>query len=65
MRPRAAPRSRRAAGVPLLPRPVGRHRPDARADRRPRLTRLLSTIFVAHTVSDLLQVAYRAAEDEL
>jgi hypothetical protein len=31
----------------------------------PRLTRLLSTIFVAHTVSDFLQVAYRAAEDEL
>jgi hypothetical protein len=31
----------------------------------PRLTRLLSTIFVAHTVSDFLQVAYRAAEDGL
>jgi uncharacterized protein DUF1360 len=31
----------------------------------PRLTRLLSAIFVAHTVSDFLQVAYRAAEDEL
>jgi hypothetical protein len=31
----------------------------------PRLTRLLSTIFVAHTVSDFLQLAYRAAEDEL
>jgi Protein of unknown function (DUF1360) len=31
----------------------------------PRLTRLLGTIFVAHTVSDFLQVAYRAAEDEL
>jgi len=31
----------------------------------PRLTRLLSTIFVAHTLADFLQVAYRAAEDEL
>jgi Protein of unknown function (DUF1360) len=31
----------------------------------PRLTRLLSTLLVAHTVSDFLQVAYRAAEDEL
>jgi Protein of unknown function (DUF1360) len=31
----------------------------------PRLTRLLNTIFVAHTVSDFLQVAYRAAEDNL
>lgn len=31
----------------------------------PRLTRLLSTILVAHTVSDFLQVAYRAAEEEL
>lgn len=28
----------------------------------PRQTRLLSTIFVAHTVSDFLQVAYHAAE---
>jgi hypothetical protein len=31
----------------------------------PRLTRLLGTVFVAHTVSDFLQVAYRAAEDKL
>lgn len=31
----------------------------------PRLTRLLSTVFVAHTISDFLQVAYRAAEDQL
>lgn len=31
----------------------------------PRLTRLLSFVFVAHTVSDFLQVAYRAAEDQL
>lgn len=31
----------------------------------PRLTRLLSTVFVAHTVSDFLQAAYRAAEDKL
>jgi Protein of unknown function (DUF1360) len=31
----------------------------------PRLTRLASTIFVAHTVADFLQAAYRAAEDEL
>ncbi|HEY2536354.1 MAG TPA: DUF1360 domain-containing protein [Solirubrobacteraceae bacterium] len=31
----------------------------------PRLTRLLSSVFVAHTVSDFLQVAYRAAEDQL
>lgn len=31
----------------------------------PRLTRLLSAVFVAHTVSDFLQVAYRAAEDRL
>jgi Protein of unknown function (DUF1360) len=31
----------------------------------PRLTRTIGTIFVAHTVSDFLQVAYRAAEDEL
>lgn len=30
----------------------------------PRLTRLVSTILVAHTVSDFLQVAYRAAEEE-
>jgi Protein of unknown function (DUF1360) len=31
----------------------------------PRVTRLISAIFVAHTVSDFLQVAYRAAEDKL
>jgi hypothetical protein len=31
----------------------------------PRLTRTLGTIFVAHTISDFLQIAYRAAEDEL
>lgn len=31
----------------------------------PRLTRLLSAVFVSHTVSDFLQVAYRAAEDKL
>jgi hypothetical protein len=31
----------------------------------PRLTRLLSTIFVAHTIADFLQVAYSAAEDKL
>ncbi len=31
----------------------------------PRLTRLDSTVFVAHTISDFLQVAYRAAEDQL
>lgn len=31
----------------------------------PRLTRLISAVFVAHTVSDFLQVAYRAAEDKL
>jgi hypothetical protein len=30
----------------------------------PRLTRLLSSVFVAHTVSDFLQLAYRAAEDQ-
>lgn len=31
----------------------------------PRLTRLIGTVFVAHTISDFLQVAYRAAEDQL
>ncbi|MGH2880790.1 MAG: DUF1360 domain-containing protein [Solirubrobacteraceae bacterium] len=31
----------------------------------PRITRLVSTIFVAHTVSDFLQVLYRAAEDHV
>lgn len=31
----------------------------------PRLTRLISSVFVAHTVSDFLQIAYRAAEDQL
>jgi hypothetical protein len=31
----------------------------------PRLTRLLGTVFVAHTVSDFLQIAYRAAEEQL
>ena len=31
----------------------------------PRLTRLVSSVFVAHTISDFLQVAYRAAEDQL
>jgi hypothetical protein len=29
----------------------------------PRATRLASTVFVAHTVSDFLQAAYRAAEE--
>lgn len=29
----------------------------------PRVTRLVSTVFVAHTVSDFLQAAYRAAEE--
>ena len=31
----------------------------------PRPTRLVSSVLVAHTVSDFLQVAYRAAEDRL
>lgn len=31
----------------------------------PRVTRLLGSILVAHTVSDFLQVAYRAAEDRM
>ncbi len=31
----------------------------------PRLTRLLGAVFVAYTVSDFLQIAYRAAEDRL
>jgi Protein of unknown function (DUF1360) len=31
----------------------------------PRLTRAVSSVFVAHTISDFLQVAYRAAEDSL
>jgi hypothetical protein len=31
----------------------------------PRLTRLVSSVFVAHTISDFLQLAYRAAEDQL
>jgi uncharacterized protein DUF1360 len=31
----------------------------------PRLTRLIGTVFVAHTISDFLQIAYRVAEDQL
>ena len=31
----------------------------------PRLTRLISSVFVAHTLSDFLQVVYRAAENKL
>lgn len=31
----------------------------------PRLTRLLGAVFVAHTVSDFLQIAYRASEERL
>jgi Protein of unknown function (DUF1360) len=31
----------------------------------PRLTRVIGSIFVAHTLSDFLQVAYRAAEEQL
>ena len=31
----------------------------------PRLTRLVGSVYVAHTISDFLQVAYRAAEDKL
>ena len=31
----------------------------------PRLTRMLSSVFVAHTISDFLQVLYRLAEDVL
>jgi hypothetical protein len=31
----------------------------------PRFTRMMSTIYVAHTISDFLQVAYRAAEDNV
>lgn len=31
----------------------------------PRATRLASSVFVAHTISDALQLAYRAAEDRL
>jgi hypothetical protein len=31
----------------------------------PRVTRMLSTMLVAHTVSDFLQAVYRAAEDRL
>jgi hypothetical protein len=30
----------------------------------PRLTRMVGAVFVAHTVSDFLQVAYRAAEEQ-
>ena len=30
----------------------------------PRFTRLISAVFVAHTVSDFLQIAYRAAEEQ-
>lgn len=31
----------------------------------PRLTRLVGAVFVAHTVSDFLQIVYRAAEERL
>lgn len=31
----------------------------------PRLTRLISSVFVAHTVSDFLRVAYRVAEEQV
>ncbi len=31
----------------------------------PRLTRLIGSVFVAHTVADFLQVAYRAAEEQV
>jgi hypothetical protein len=31
----------------------------------PRLTRLVGSVFFAHTISDFLQIAYRAAEDQL
>lgn len=31
----------------------------------PRFTRLLSTVFVAHTISDFLQVAYKAAGEQI
>jgi hypothetical protein len=31
----------------------------------PRLTRLICTIFVTHTISDFLQLAYRAAGDQV
>ncbi len=31
----------------------------------PRLTRLVGSVFVAQTISDFLQIAYRAAEDQL
>ncbi len=31
----------------------------------PRFTRLFSSMLVAHTISDFLQVAYRAAEDQV
>jgi hypothetical protein len=31
----------------------------------PRFTRLMSSIYVAHTISDFLQVAYRTAEDSV
>jgi hypothetical protein len=31
----------------------------------PRLTRLVSSVFVADTISDFLQLTYRAAEDRL
>jgi hypothetical protein len=31
----------------------------------PRFTRLVSSVFVAHTISDFLQLAYRTAEDQL
>jgi hypothetical protein len=31
----------------------------------PRATRLVNSVFVAHTISDFLQVVYRVAEDQL
>ena len=31
----------------------------------PRFTRLIGAVFVAHTVSDFLQIVYRAAEEQL
>ena len=59
--------ARRAIGelldLPLLPRTVGLRSVPRRAAVAPRTTRVVASTLTALTVSDFLQIAYKAAEE--
>ena len=62
-RPRGAARAGGAAPVPLLPRAVGVRRLPRGLLFAPRATRFSASVLTAMSISDFLQIAYKAAED--